>query len=77
MNSSQSPSPWQRSLFRERFEALQEQYLLLTEQYEGWKQSGLPGEVLLPLLKRTTQDIRAFRNQLTQFKKDFPPPSHR
>jgi hypothetical protein len=48
-------------LLLDRFHALREQHLILSEQYEGWKQSLLPSQVRFQLLERNQQVCQQFK----------------
>jgi hypothetical protein len=51
----------------EQFGALKEQYALLWDQYEGWKQSVLPDSLPLQLREQLSWERQRLQRQLHQF----------
>lgn len=70
MNRSHVADMSSNALLLERLSALQEDYLLLFEQYTGWRQSDLPTEIRIFLFRRTRQDIQHFRKRLSLYRQD-------
>lgn len=58
-------------LLLERFDALKEEYTLLYDQHEGWRQSVLPPMQRFQILERMAWDLRQFQRQIQQFQNDL------